>query len=371
MKSDAKLIEKIKQLEAELLLNARYQQLLEQFRLAQQRHFGQSREAFDGQSDMFDEVEILVDDEPTTTQTITYQRKKPTRKPLPKDLPREEIIHDIADKYCDCCGHELHQMGEDRSEKLEFIPASVKVIEHIRPKYSCRHCEKNDIKTPIQQQPMPASPIPKGFATPSLLAQLITSKYQYSLPLYRQESLFKQYGIDLSRQTMSDWILKSAQLFAPLLEKFKQTLIAQSIIQADETAVTVIHSEKVKSYMWLYCTGTDSPVENSITPNIVLFDYQNSRAGTCPANYLGEFNGYLQVDGYVGYEQTQATLVGCLAHARRYFMEAKKSQPKGKTGKADIALSFFQKLYAVERKYKGNTIEVISSQTRTIETHHR
>ncbi|MBB1441569.1 IS66 family transposase zinc-finger binding domain-containing protein, partial [Shewanella sp. SG41-4] len=98
-------------------------------------------------------------------------------------------------------GGELHKMGEDKSEKLEFIPAQIKVIEHIRPKYACRHCDKSSIQTQIKQASMPAMPINKGIATSSLLSQLITSKYQYGLPLYRQEAMFKQYGIELSRQT--------------------------------------------------------------------------------------------------------------------------------------------------------------------------
>ena len=362
MKKDAQLPDNIEQLKALLLrqqseinkLKHQNQHLLEQFRLAQQKQFGKSSEGFTGQGELFDEVEETQTDT-AQTQTISYERKKPTRKPLPLDLPREEVMHDITDKHCACCGHDLHKMGEDRTEKLEFIPASVKVMVHVRPKYSCRHCEKHATNTPIKQQPLPPSPIPKGFATPSLLAQLISSKYQYGLPLYRQERLFKHYGIELGRKTMSDWILKSATLFTPLLDRFKQTLLKQPVIQADETTVNVIHSDKAKSYMWLYCTGTDSPVDNHSIPNIVLFDYQNSRAGSCPAHYLSGFNGYLQVDGYAGYEQTDTILVGCMAHARRYFMEAKKAQPSKKSGTADMALSYIQKLYAIEKKNKDKT----------------
>jgi transposase len=121
------------------------------------------------------------------------------------DTLRETIIHDFSDgeKQCGYCGHELHKMGEDKSEKLEFVPAQIKMVEHIRSKYSCHHCEKTSIKVVIKQAPLPPSIIPKSFATPSLLNQIITSKYQYALPLYRQESMFKQYGIVPSRQTMS------------------------------------------------------------------------------------------------------------------------------------------------------------------------
>ncbi|WP_156509045.1 IS66 family transposase, partial [Oleiphilus sp. HI0132] len=208
---------------------------------------------------LFNELEQLADEseaEPTEAEkeSITYERKKPVRKPLPKDLPRDVIIHDLADedKSCDDCGHELHRMGEDKSEQLEFIPAQIKVIEHVRPKYSCRHCEQHATNVTIKQTPVPASPIPKSFATASLLSQIITSKYQYGLPLYRQESLFKEYGIPLSRQTMSSWLLKCTDLLKPLYDKLHETLLRQNVIQADETTLKVIESDKTKCYMWLY-----------------------------------------------------------------------------------------------------------------------
>ena len=158
--------------------------------MAQQKQFGKSAEGFAGQGELFNEVEEIVEEVEAEQQSISYTRKKPVRKPLPKDLPREQVIHDIIDKTCDCCGGELHRMGEDKSEKLEFIPAKIKVIEHIRPKYACRHCDKSSTQTQIKQASMPAMPINKGIATSSLLSQLITSKYQYGLPLYRQEAMF-------------------------------------------------------------------------------------------------------------------------------------------------------------------------------------
>ncbi len=129
---------------------------------------------------MFNEAEeeVGVVEQDTDTQTISYTRKTPKRQSLPKDLPRETVVHDISeeDKVCHCCGGELHQMGEAKSEKLEFIPAQVKVVEHIRPKYSCRTCEQQGIEVKVKIAPLPASPIPKGMATASLLSQIITSK---------------------------------------------------------------------------------------------------------------------------------------------------------------------------------------------------
>lgn len=347
------------QLQGELdASNEKVEYLLEQFRLAQQKRFGASSEAHPGQGELFNEAEVEDDKIEVVEQQISYTRRQPKRQKLPTDLPRDVIIHDISDedKICDCCGEELHQMGESRSEKLEFIPAQIKVIEHVRLKYCCRGCDKHGIKNKVKIAQLPASPIPKGIATPSLLSQIITSKYQYGLPLYRQESMFKQYGIAIGRKTMSEWMMKSSHLFKPLVERLQQVLLEQPVIHADETPLKVIKEDKKKCYMWVYCTGTDSPNERGL-PNIVLYDYQNSRAGSCPVKYLGDFNGYLQVDGYAGYHQVGATLVGCMAHARRKFKEAEQSQPKGKTGKSNWALNHIQKLYRIETGLKGKSVD--------------
>ena len=341
---------------------SRYQYLEEQFRIAQHKQFVQSTEGHPGQGELFNEAEALAVESDTQEEAISYTRKKPTRKPLPKDLPREVIVHDISDeeKVCGCCAGELHRIGEDKSEKLQFIPAQVKVIEHVRPKYACRTCEKDGISNTVKQAPVPHSVIPKGYATPSLLSQIITSKYQYGLPLYRQESMFKQHGIELSRKTMADWIIRCAELFKPLYDQLHQHILKQPVIAADETTLKVVESEKVNSYMWLYASGADSPIGNILgteIPNIVLYDYHNSRAGQCAVDFLKGYSGYLQVDGYQGYEQTQATLIGCWAHARRKFMEAKKGAGKKGSGKADWALNHIQKLYRLETQLKDKTVE--------------
>jgi len=146
----------------------------------------------------------------------------------------------------------------------------------------------------------------------------------------------------------------------PINDQLHQNLLQQPVIAADETTLKVVESEKVNSYMWRYASGADSPngnIPDTVIPNIVLYDYHNSRAGQCAVDFLDGYNGYLQVDGYHGYEQTQATLVGCWAHARRKFMEAKKGTGKKGSGKADWALNHIQKLYRIETQLKDKTVE--------------
>ncbi len=324
--------------------------LEEQFRLAQQKQFGKSAEGHVGEGELFNEVEVegeIVDSKEDKAEKPPG--KKPKRKPLPTNLSREVVIHDISDtdKTCECCGGELHKIGEEKSEKLEFIPAKVKVIEHVRLKYACRACDKQGTSVQVKIAQVPASPIPKGIATASLLSQILISKYQYALPLYRQESMFSQYGIELSRKTMADWMMKCATQLTPLYDKLREILLKQAVIQADETTLNVLKEDKSTCYMWLYITGSDTPDQLDI-PNIVLYDYQASRAGQCAVDYLDGFSGYLQVDGYAGYGKTDASLVGCWAHVRRKFKEAEIAQPKGKTSKANVALSHIQKLYRIE-----------------------
>ena len=360
---DVQLRQQIAELKKQVdRLERRNQFLEEQFRLAQHKQFGTSSEGYPGQGELFNEAEeIALEADRLEQEDISYTRNKAKRKPLPKDLPRERIVHDIdaADKVCGCCDSELHQIGEDVSEKLEFIPAKVSVIEHVRPKYACKTCEQSGTSNQIKQAPMPSSVIPKGYATPSLLAQIITSKYQYGLPLYRQEAMFKQYGIELSRKTTSDWMMKCGEILQVLYDRLKNIQLQQPVIHADETTLKVAKEDKHKCYMWLYATGADSPdgnITDANIPNIVLFDYRNSRSARCATDYLGSYQGYLQVDGYAGYHHTQATLVGCWAHARRKFTEAKTAQGKKPSGKADWALNHIQKLYRIEQQIKDKTL---------------
>ena len=334
----------------------------EQFRLFQQHRFGASSEKSPDQSDLFNEAESILDaldqggDE--AEETITYNRKKTGRKPLSKHIPREVVRHELPESERIChCGHSLHEAGEDKSEQLAIIPAQIKVIEHVQVKYGCRACENGIITAP-----KPAQPIPRSFASASLLAYIIVAKFMDSLPLYRQEMIFQRLSIDISRATLSNWVLKSAELLEPFYDRLHQQLILQKIIQADETTLNVIQDgreTKAKSYMWLYQSGS----HDSEHP-IVLYDYQATRAGQHAKTFLQGFSGYLQVDGFAGYHVVEAedcVLVGCMAHARRKFDEALKALPKAsrghKVGKVQTALRKITRLYAIEKQIKDLSAE--------------
>ncbi|WP_445425236.1 IS66 family transposase [Alishewanella sp. HL-SH06] len=335
-------------------LSDKLQQLLERYNLKKYQKFSPSSETYEGEGEVLNEAEQLIEDESVATEPDTQTTEsaekaaKPRRPRITPELPRVDVIHDIDDKTCVCCGHALHQMGEEVSEQIEFVPAQIRVLRNVRLKYSCRQCETNGTKVDIKIADVPPAVIPKSMATPSLLAQIISSKMHYGMPLYRQEKLFNEAGIELSRQTMSRWLITCAQKLKPLLALMKAELLKQPVLWADETTVNVLDVEKSTCYMWVYGCG----LEKSTGPKLVLFDYQDSRSSKHPCDFLFGFNGYLQVDGYAGYEKTDATLVGCWAHARRKFVEAQKAQGKGKTGKADVALNHIQKLYALESKLK-------------------
>ena len=340
-----------------------YYETLEKWQLALKQRFAASSEGYQGQGELFNEAEEQLtpsEEEVVAEETITYTRKKTRRPSLAAELPREDVLHDLdeADKICDDCGHDLHRMGEEVSEKLEFIPATVKVIRHIRPKYSCRCCEQKATQTTIKIAPVPPAILPKGIATPTLLAQIITAKYQFGLPLYRQEALFKSFGIELHRQTMSRWLIKLGQQLQPLYDRMHHRLLEQPALWSDDTPVKVLDVDKTQCTMWVYGCGGDKPTtmgDSPPLPNIVLYDYQDGRGGTHPNHFLNGYTGLLQVDGYAGYHKTQATLAGCWAHARRKFMDAKAVQPKGKTGRADQALNLIQKLYGIEKQLNQAT----------------
>ncbi|WNO61329.1 IS66 family transposase [Rheinheimera sp. MMS21-TC3] len=338
--------------------DAQIHELLAAYNAKLAKEYAKKSEKMPGAGEVFNEAEETLDEHDkallAASPAVKKDKAKPKGTPLPKQLPRVNVVVDLddSDKVCDCCQSPLHKMGESSSEALEFVPAHIKVIKTIRPKYTCRHCEREGIESVIKTAPMPAAPIAKSIATPSLLSQIITCKYQFGLPLYRQETLFANIEIELSRQTMSSWMIRCAQLLSPLYQRLKEVLLSQAVIHGDETPLKVINADKATSYMWVYCCSDDKAGKGR---NIVLFDYNNSRAGQCAVDFLAGYQGYLQVDGYKAYEQTQATLVACLAHIRRKFIEAKGDNKK--TGKADVVLNLIGKLYGIEQAIKDKTVE--------------
>ncbi|MBC7325412.1 MAG: IS66 family transposase, partial [Moorella sp. (in: Bacteria)] len=232
-------------------------------------------------------------------------------------------------------------------------------VKHVRYVYSCRRCEKEEISTPVVTAPMPAPVLPGSPVSLSLLAYIMTQKYGAGLPLYRQEQQFKGLGIDLSRQTIANWVLHGANTWLALIyDRLHEYLLKRDILHADETTLQVLQEPgreaTTKSYLWLYRTGRDGP-------SIILYDYQTTRAGKHPRRFLTGFKGYLHVDGYTGYnELPDVTLVGCWAHARRKFDEALKALPEDKRNKAVAAregLEFCNRLFAIERELKDKTPE--------------
>ncbi|MBE3578241.1 MAG: IS66 family transposase, partial [Limnochordales bacterium] len=344
-------------------LTAKLHWFEEQFRLARHRQFGASSERTptEQQPLIFNEAEVEAASpappEPTLETVNSYRRRKARghREAMLQDLPVETIEYRLpeAEQICPACGGPLHEMSTEVRQELQIIPAQAKVIEHVRHIYGCRHCEREEVTASIVPAPMPAPVIPGSLASASTVAYVMTQKFVEGLPLYRQEQQFERLGIALSRQTLANWMLIAADRWlSPLYERMHEHLLRQEILHADETTVQVLHepgrAAQTQSYFWLYRTGRDGPP-------IVLFEYQQTRAGEHARKFLSGFSGYLHVDGYSGYDGLpNVTLVGCWAHARRKFDEALKALPPsaraGKRVAAQEGLEFCNRLFALERE---------------------
>ena len=274
---------------------------------------------------------------------------------MPENLPREDRIHDIPEEEKTCgCGAALSRIGEEVSEELEVIPARIKVIRHIRPKYACSCCEGAEAEAgaaAVKIAAVPLKLIPRSIASASLLAFIAVGKFSDGLPFARQEKQFLRIGVEISRADMSNWMIGSGRAVAPLIELMQQDLCAGPAVGADETPVQV-HNEAGRentseSRMWVFSGGPPGVV-------IILYQYHRTRSGKVPLQYLSGYQGYLQTDDYSGYDALAAlpgiTHVGCWAHARRKFSNAKKGT--GKPGSADVAIGYIARLYAAERELR-------------------
>ncbi len=335
----------------------------EQMNLAKAKRFGASSEATGQQTlDLFNETESeqsIKTPEPEL-EKISYERKKRMTDPESKlkDLPVQRIEYVLEDPTCPQCQGEMHVMTQEIRKELKVIPAQLVIVEHVRNVYACRNCEAHDIKTPIIKADMPDAVIPKSMASPSLVAYIMNRKYCEAIPLYRQEQQFQNFGIDLSRQNLANWMIAGAKWLDFLYERLHEILLIKTILHADETTVQVIHEKNRKadnkSYMWVYLTGSS---DESIT----LYEYQETRSTKHPKAFLSGFKGYLHTDGYAGYQGIDGVkLVGCFAHARRKFDEAIKAAPKGADQTllaSREGLDFCNQLFKIERDLEGKTGE--------------
>lgn len=360
------------------VLQAKLKWLEEQFRLSQQKKFGASSEQTNPDQlalSLFNEAEMTANEkvEEPTVETITYRRKKRSgqREAMLENLPTETIHYRLSDEEqaCLCCGETIHEMSTQIRRELHVIPAQVKVIEHVQHVYSCRHCEQEGTETPIVTAKMPAPMYPGSLASPSAMAYIMSQKYVEGMPLYRQEKQFERLGVSLSRQTLANWMMYGATNWLHhLYDRLHQHLRMQNVLHADETTLQVLvepgRPATSKSYMWLYRTGRD------VSP-IVLYDYQQTRAGKHPKAFLQGFEGFLHVDGYQGYNDLpKVKLVGCWAHARRKFDEALKAMPAESRNTAtpcaaEQGLQFCNQLFKIERninELKNCTPEIRKNQ---------
>jgi transposase len=281
--------------------------------------------------------------------TVPRRRRGHGRRPLPKHLPRERVVYELSDKerLCPCCGKLRQPMGEETSEQLEFIPASFKVIEHVRIKYACRNCQEN-----VTVSPKPPQPIDKGLPGPGLLAHTVLSKYGDHTPLYRQEDIFTRHGIVLRRSTLCGWVAAAADLTEPLYERMCQLVRQSKVLHTDDTSVKLLDpllGEARTAYFWAYIGDAKNPYS--------VYDFTTSHQRDGPAKFLNGFQGYLQADAYGGYDGIylesggKIVEVACWTHCRRYWWEARTSDSR----RAHEALAYIARLYQVEDQLTERT----------------
>jgi transposase len=289
-------------------------------------------------------------------ETITvpaFERRRPARRPLPEQLPRERIVYPVP-AACPCCGGStLRKIGEDVTETLELIPRQWKVIQHVREKFSCRACEA------ISQPPAPSHPIARGRAGPTLLAHVLFSKYGLHLPLNRQSTVYAREGIDLDVSTLADWVGAAAATLMPLVDVIRAYVFAAQRLHADDTTVPVLAKGKTRtSRLWTYVRD-DRPFAGPDPPAAVFF-YSRDRGGEHPEQHLAGYAGLMQADAYAGfnrlYEHSRKPgpiiEAACWAHARRKFFDLVR------INQAPIAAEAVKRidaLFAIEREINGLT----------------
>jgi len=341
--------------------------LKEQYDLLVYKRFARSAEqllADEKQPQLFtEETEQSKTNEenPEELETVkSFTRKKAGRKPLGANLQRRPRIIDISESEKTCaCGAVLTRIGEEISEKLVIVPPEIYVDQIIRPKYACRSCEgtEDEDEPAVRIAPVEPSIIPKSIASPSVLATVFTQKFEMHLPYYRQEKQFTEIGAAISRQDMSNWQQQVYERLKPLFDMLKETVRSGPVIQMDETEVQVLgeegRSDIRKSYMWLALGGPPGR-------KVIWYEYHPTRAGYHAREFLEGYRGYLQTDGYTGYDSAVKGLpgiihVGCFAHARRKFFEA--SQINKKSLSAGEGMKYIRSLYAIENELRDKKMD--------------
>jgi transposase len=335
--------------------------LTELVRIYRYRQFGnKSEKSSPDQLSIFNEADlpkkpdnIIKADEEIHVAAHT-RVKSPGRKPLPENLPREQRIYDLneAEKVC-ICGELLTHIKDETCEQLDIIPAKVYVIQHVKKKYACKYCEET-----IKTAPMPAQPIPRSIASPGLLSHVLVSKFEDHLPLHRQEQMLRRIGIDIPRATLCLWVIRSAELFKPMMRLMRKNITDYDVAYSDETTVQVLKDPNKgvnsKKYMWLFAGGA---------PNQFCFYYRyhHSRSHDVALDFFDGYKGYIHCDGFPGYDTLAAKSVdiklsGCLYHARRKFVEIIKVT-QAKEGVAYDVLLYITKLAKIEEEIKALSAE--------------
>jgi transposase len=272
------------------------------------------------------------------------------RQPLSRSLERRRVVYELGKEQRECpqCQGELKRIGEEVSERLEYVPASLVVIEEVCQKYACpKGCT-------VVTAEKPMAPIEKGLPGPGLLAQVAVSKYGDHLPLHRQEEMFQRQGVELPRQTMCDWMRECADLVSPLYKLMKERVLDSKALQTDDTPVPVLDPDLPRTRtgrIWTYVGDDAHPY--------TVYDYTPNRSRDGPEAFLQEFRGFLQADAYSGYdhfyEDTQRGIeeVACWAHVRRKFFEAQSSDLMRST----VMLAYIRLLYDVEREARQRKLE--------------
>jgi transposase len=344
---------------AERMQNERLRQIIKEL----QRHrFGRRAETLPedqmllGLEDV--EQSLAGDDaaQPMTPaeRSARAERRRSNRGSLPAHLPRVELLVDIDDKTCPCCQRELHCIGEDRSERLDAVPAQFRVLVTVRPKYACRKCEDG-----VLQAAAPARLIEGGLPTDATVAQVLVSKYADHLPLYRQAQIYARQGIDLDRSTLADWVGHAAWHLRPLHERLLARLKQRPRLFADETTAPVLDPGRGRTktgQFWAYAAD-DRPWGGTDAPGVV-YVYASDRTSERPMSHLEGFTGILQVDGYAGYRKlarrNDVRLAFCWSHVRRGFYDLATPGP---SPTASEALRLIAALYAVEKEIRGRSAD--------------